>query len=181
MLNATWPGPYALEARSAYQRARESGISAARALVLGSIASFKDCFAFRSTLAEHLDLSVRTVQRAITQAKECGLIGVARSKLGEQLTRDDGSKYQLPCGFSHRWTIGWGCAYEQAKAAVAQTRLARMVKRAAMVLQPKPAPAPDPKPAAKAERPEWPATRRWTVEEIDLELERRHGVKPSPE
>lgn len=146
--------------------------------MLGSIASFKDCFAFRSSLANHLDLSVRTVQRAITQAKEHGLIGVARSKPGEQLTRDDGSKYQLPCGFSHRWTIGWGQAYEQAKAVVAQTRLARMVKRAAaMVVPSKPEPKAEPKP----ERPEWPAFRRWTVEEIDLELERRHGVKPAPD
>jgi hypothetical protein len=179
MLEATWPGPAVPEARAAYRRARESGLSAARSLVLGCIASFRDGWAFRSSLAKHTGLSVRTVQRAITQGKDFGLIGTARAKPDEV---PPGAKGPMPCGWSHRWTVGWGQAYEAAKSAVAQTRLARLVKAAARGDA-----KPSPKPAAAA--PSGPmqgprqerAPRRWTVEELDAELERLAQVKPPPE
>lgn len=178
-LAATWPGPAGLEARAAYERARTSGLSAARALVLGCIASFRDGWTFRRNLAEHTGLSVRTVQRAITQGKETGLLGVGRAKKDEI---PPGMDRPLPCGWSHRWTIGWGQAYEAAKAAVAQTRLARMVKAAARG-DPKPAPKaaesvpPGPMQGPRQER----APRRWTVSELDAELERLAAVKARPD
>lgn len=175
----TWPGPATWEARAAYERARSSGLSAGRALVLGCIASFRDGWAFRATLAEHTGLSVRTVQRAITQGKEEGLIGVARAKKDEI---PPGATEPLRCGWSHRWTIGWGQAYEAAKAAVANTRLARMVK-AAIRGESKPTPKAEPSVPAgpmqgpRQERP----TRKWTLAELDAELERLARVKAPPD
>src|SRR3972149_2480929 len=106
-LAATWPGPAFVEARAAYERARSTGLSAARALVLGCIASFKDGWICRKNLADHTGLSVRTVQRAITQGKETGLIGVGRAKPNEI---PPGMDRPVPCGWSHRWPIGWGAA-----------------------------------------------------------------------
>ena len=150
-LAPTWPGPSAVEARAAYERARSSGLTVIRSLVIGTIASFRDGYLFRSTIAGHIGCSVRTVQRAITEAKEGGLIGVARAKKGEI---PPGMSTPLACGWSHRWTIGWGQAYEAAVAAVAQTRLARMVKAAV-------------KGTPSQER----TRRRWTAEEIDAQLD----------
>lgn len=188
---STWPGPNAPEARSAYERARLAGLSAARSLVLGCIASFRDGWAFRRTLAEHTGLSVRTVQRAITQAKWCGLLGVARAKKTEVPT---GLDRPLPCGWSHRWTIGWGMAVEAAREAVARTRLARIVKAAVQAKHP----------PSRAEKRQWTASeiddalnppaspmqgpraparppRQWTASEIDAELARLAKVKSKPD
>ena len=179
MNTATWPGPAGLEARAAYERARTSGLSAARSLVLGCIASFRDGWTFRKNLADHTGLSVRTVQRAISQGKLEGLLGVARAKKDEI---PPGAKEPLRCGWSHRWTIGWGQAYEAAKAAVANTRLARMVK-AAVRGESKPAPkAAESAPAGPMQGPrqERPA-RQWTASELDAELERLARVKAPPD
>lgn len=178
-LASTWPGPASVEARAAYERARNTGLSAARALVLGCIASFKDGWLFRKNLADHTGLSVRTVQRAITQGKETGLIGVGRAKKDEI---PPGLDRPVPCGWSHRWTIGWGQAYEQAKAAVAQCRLARLVKAAARG-EAKPTPkAAESAPCGPLQGPrqERPA-RQWTASDIDAELERLARVKSPPD
>lgn len=188
-----WPGPATIEARAAYERARCGGLSAARSLVLGCIASWKDCWAFRASLAAHTGLSVRTVQRAITQGKLCGLLGVGRAKKDEI---PPGAEAPIPCGWSHRWTIGWGQAVEAAREAVAQTRLARMVKAAMRAkaqpsagearkrqwtaleidaeLDPPPAPIYGPRPPPRAPR-------QWTALEIDDELERLARVKAPPD
>lgn len=187
-LASTWPGPAFVEARSAYERARSTGISAARALVLGCIASFKDGWLFRRNLAEHTGLSIRTVQRAITQGKEMGVLGVARAKKDEV---PPGAESPIPCGWSHRWTIGWGQAYAAAQAAIAETRLARAAKAAARSLgaltdeldaslaathsgQSRGRAKPN---AAQAKYPH----RQWTASEIDAELERLARVKPPPD
>lgn len=178
-LSSTWPGDASVEARAAYERARVSGLSAARSLVVGCIASFRDCWQFRSTLAKHTGLSIRTVQRAITQAKECGLIGVARGKKTEVPPNADGP---ITCGWSHRWTIGWGQAYEAARAAVAQTRIARMLKAATRRDSAKPQPTVDPMPVEPTQGPrQQRPTRRWTAEELDAELERLNRAKPPPD
>lgn len=157
---STWPGPAIAEARAAYERARTTGLSAARSLVVACIASFRDGWMFRRGLAEHTGLSVRTVQRAITQAKEEGLIGVARARTTEI---PPGLQRPLPCGWSHRWTIGWGQAFEAAKDAVARTKVARVIKAAARAVA-----APIVRKTQQSPRP----PRKWTAEELDAELAR---------
>jgi len=168
--NATWPGTSASEARAAYQRAREAGLSAARALVIGCIASFREGWMFRRSLAEHTGLSVRTVQRAITQAKEFGLIGVARAKKDEI---PPGLDRPLPCGWSHRWVVGWGQAAAAAKTAIANCRLARIVKAAAKGSSKKTDETSGPMQGAREQRP----VRQWSVAELDAELERLAQAK----
>lgn len=187
-----WLGPNAAEARAAFGRARESKMSIARSIVIANIASFKDGWAFRRTIAEHVRLSVRTVQRAITQAKRNGLIGVGRAKKDEI---PPGAERPIPCGWSHRWTIGWGQAVAAAREAVARTRLARMVKDAMRAKQPPPPQArkrqwtaseideelnPTPAPV-QGPRPPSREPRQWTASEIDEELERLARVKAPPD
>lgn len=152
-----WLGPDPLEASAAYGRARRAGMSATRALVVGQIASFRDCWAFRARLARIVGASVRTVQRAISEAKSLGLIGVARAKQGETAP---GLERAVPCGWSHRWTIGRGLALGAVQKAIeaARTKFLRRTSLAGGVVRTSKPPAP---------------SRRWTAEEISRELERR--------
>jgi hypothetical protein len=107
VLKPTYLGPDLPEARAAEQRAREAGLTVLRARIVAHIASFKDGWIFRRRLAKTEGCSVRTVQRAITQAREEGLIGVARAKQGE---KPPGAAGTFACGWSHRWIIGRGRA-----------------------------------------------------------------------
>ena len=158
----TWPGPFASEARAAYERARTAGLSTARALVLGCIASFKQGWTFRRTLANHTGVSIRTVQRSITQGKVEGLLGTARAKPDEV---PPGLTKPMRCGWSHRWIIGWGKAVDLAKAAVESARLRRLAKTACQGKS-------TPHVVSNVRR------RSWTVEELDAELERMAAKTP---
>lgn len=175
-----WLGPVHTEARSAFQRARDAGLSPLRALVIGTIASFRDCWAFRSKIAEHIGCSTRTVQRAITQAKSEGLIGVARAKQDE---KPPNWHSVVPCGWSHRWTIGWGKAGPAAEQAVQAARARWIVRMSVEAMKPAPAPAEAssaaPRPAARPVRPEI-QRRRWTAAELEAELERLERQKQPP-
>lgn len=133
-------------------------MSLSRSMSLGVIASYKEGWIFRSSIAKHLRINVRTVQRGITQAKELGLLGTARAKKGEI---PPGVEESLNCGWSHRWVIGWGQAYQAAKAAIEQCRLARMIKHTTHRVM------------GKAHR----ANRRMTAEELDAELARTDPAK----
>jgi DNA-binding transcriptional MocR family regulator len=180
-----WLGDSEHEARAAYERARKAGLSQMRALVVGSIASFRDCWAFRRTLARRWGISVRTVQRAITQARAEGLIEVHRAKKNE-VPPDAREKKPLPCGWSHRWVIGRGKAGDAIKAAVAAAKakfIVHFVLGGAKV-----APTQQTKLARAAagyvfKRAQQPAHRRWTAEELAAELERvdRERKPPPPE
>jgi len=155
-------------------------MSPLRALVVGSIASFKDCWAFRSKLAEKHGCSVRTVQRAITEAKGEGLIGVARAKQGEKPPNWD---REVPCGWSHRWTIGWGKAGEAVQSAVQAAR-ARWIVRQAMVAPPaekKPISESQPRTFGSTMDPKQGPRRRWTAADIDAELDRQARLKRPPD
>ena len=139
-----------------------------RALAVANVASFRDGWAFRKSIAAKIGGSVRTVARAFKQAREEGLMGIARAKAGERPTGADGKPLgALPCGWSHRWTIGWGEAGKAVKVAIANAR-ARFLARAAVKgksLTPAPA------------RGRW-----WSAFELDAELERRAAVgRPPPE
>ena len=174
---AMWLGPVHTEARAGYERARNAGLSPMRALVVGSIASFQECWAFRKNLARHVGCSVRTVQRAITQAKAEGLIGTARAKKTE--VPPHWPHGPVTCGWSHRWVIGWGKAGEAVKDAVAAAKARWMVKVATpqkMTTRP-PGSTMDP----AAPRPRTVHQRRsWTADELDAELERLDALKKPP-
>ncbi len=174
-----WIGPVHTEARSAYQRAREAGLSPLRALVIGSVASFKECWTFRKKLAEKAGCSVRTVQRALTQAREEGLIGVARAKKNE--VPPNWPHGPVTCGWSHRWVIGWGKAGEAVKDAVHAAKARWLVKHATPARVPTAPPVPSERIQGRAttrrSRPEY-QRRTWTAEELDAELERL--AKPPP-
>lgn len=182
---ALWLGPVHQEAKAAYARAREAGLTSLRALVVGSVASFKDCWAFRRKLAAHVGCSVRTVQRAITQARAEGLIGVARAKPGEKPPGYDGT---VDCGFSHRWTVGWGAAGRLVKERIAAAK-ARWLIRVAMGGNGKKSEAPA-QPKTAGESPPRPSSgnksteaqrRTWTAAELDAELERLESTRRPPD
>lgn len=172
---AMWLGPVPREAVAVYKRARQSGLTTIRALVIGQLGSFRDAWVFRRRLAAAVGCSVRTVQRAITQAKELGLIGVARGKKTET---PQGASGPVECGWSHRWVIGWGKAGTAVETAVAAARARWMVKHA---MQASKAPETRPEPKAPRRRDLFrrigasqptPNQRRWTAEELDAELAR---------
>ena len=115
-----WLGPNQPEAVAAFRRARRAGMSLARALVVGQIASFRDCWAFRSKLARLLGVSVRTIQRAISEAKSLGLLKVFRAKPNEKAPE---LGKVIACGWSHRLTVGWGKAGAAVTEAIEAARL----------------------------------------------------------
>ena len=115
-----WLGPEPHEGTAAYTRARAAGMTATRALVVGEIGSFPDCWKFQKTIARVIGASLRTVQRAIAQAKALGLIRVHRCKKGEIPPKADNP---IPCGWSHRWAVGRGRAAAAVQAAIAAARL----------------------------------------------------------
>jgi hypothetical protein len=168
-----WLGPSPTEARAAYQRARVAGMSALRALVLGNVASFRECWAFRSKLAAKAGCSVRTVQRALTQATELGLMGRARAKPNE---RPPGLDQPLPCGWSHRWIVGWGKAGEAVQRAIDTARARVTLRRATRTVE-----SCTPKPKACASVRSERAPRRWTAAELDAELAHAATTTPARE
>jgi hypothetical protein len=153
-------------------------MTALRAHVIGNIASYRDCWAFRRKLAAQVGCSIRTVQRAITEAASKGLIGVARCKRGE---RPPGLDSEVPCGWSHRWIVGWGQVGAAVKHAVDAARSRWIVRRSAASCSPKVVEcagagnAPTSRP-----RPEARTPRKWTAAELDQELARIIKAKPPP-
>jgi DNA-binding transcriptional MocR family regulator len=132
---------------------------------------------FRRKLAEKLGLSVRTVQRALTQGEAEGLIGKARAKLGE---KPPNMAEVIPCGWSHRWTIGWGQAGKLVQRAVDAARARFIVRHAAQpVALPKRPSALDPERPARQKTPY--QRRGWTAEQLDAELARLERERKPPD
>jgi DNA-binding transcriptional MocR family regulator len=134
-----------------------------RSLVIGHVGSFKECWAFRKKLADKVGCSVRTVQRALTQARSEGLIGLARAKKTE--VPPNWEHGPVTCGWSHRWVIGWGKAGEAARDAVHAAKARWFVKHALSSMPPKVA-------GAATEKPEGRTYKRrpMSAEELDAEL-----------
>jgi DNA-binding transcriptional MocR family regulator len=136
---------------------------------------------FRRNLAEKLGCSVRTVQRALTQARAEGLIGVHRAKKTEV---PPGCSAPVSCGWSHRYTVGWGKANEAVKQAVDAAK-ARWIVRHSMPPKPPAAPALAIGRSTMDQRPRSEFSgRRMTAAEIDRELARLDAErlnKPPPE
>lgn len=175
----TWKGPYASEAASAYQRARLAGMSELRARILGHVASFRETWAFASSLADWVHASRRTVFRAFAQGKEFGLINSRPLKTDEI---PPGVERPITCGGSMRWTIGWGKAIGEAAAAVAAARVRWMLRPLTKrhVAKPPRRPVGDDRTnepgATHGPREERAQYRKpMTAEEIDAALERENG------
>ena len=125
----------------------------------------------RRKLAQAAGVSVRTAQRAITEFKNAGEIGVARSKKGEV---PPGSKTGEPlwCGFSHKWVIGRGMAGRELHQEIARRRLLMQQRtalgptRAAVVTL-------NVRRQRGAESESLKPRKRWTAEEIDAEIAQR--------
>lgn len=156
-------------------------MSSLRALVLGQVGSFRDCWSFRRTLADKVGCSVRTVARALKQGKELGLIDVHRAKKNEV---PSGAEGPIPCGWSHRYTVGWGKIGKMVQQAIELARATRIVKQAARAAarESKSGPARESPKASTAARPRTEYQRRgWTAQQLDAELallERERLNKP---
>lgn len=97
-------GVHRREAYRLFRYALEQGMSWLRARVLASAASLGPTYwGFQRTTAEFIGCSLRTVQRAIDEAKRLGLLTSRRSRRGE-LTPS--GKY-LKCGFALRTFTTW--------------------------------------------------------------------------
>ena len=173
-----WLGPVHSEARAGFERARNAGLSPMRALVIGTVASFKECWMFRRNLAKHVGCSVRTVQRALTQAKAEGLLGTARAKKTE--VPPNWQHGPVTCGWSHRWIIGWGKAGEAVGEAVAAAKARWMVKVATPQKMTTAATTVSPKGATYKPPPTPNQRRTWTAAELDEELARLEALKKPP-
>ena len=89
-------------------------MSAKRAYAVACAASLGQvCWTFQSTIARFTGLSVRTVQRAIRQAKRIGVLISRRLRRGE---RPPGARQPITCGGALRRFIAWGKPKAQALA-----------------------------------------------------------------
>jgi hypothetical protein len=150
-------------------------LSPLRALVIGTVASFKECWTFRRNIAAKVGCSVRTVQRALTQARSEGLIGVARAKKTE--VPPNWEHGPVTCGWSHRWVIGWGKAGQAVADAVHAAKARWLVRHAAPQKMAVSAPVGstmDPKPRNERQR------RKWTAAELEAEMDRLEAAGAPP-
>lgn len=170
-----WIGGDWTEAQAAYERARELGMSKARAEAIGHVASCEDCWAFAATIARRVGVHVRTIQRAFAEGRAFGLMRSARAKKGEV---PPGASSAFACGWSHRWIIGRGLAGAAWKAAIDKARvrwLGSLVKRAHV-------PASESSLAARAPEvrrpPRGVSTREWLERELAELAERNARAGP---
>jgi Bacterial regulatory proteins, crp family len=172
-----WLGVAPAESNAAYQRAREAGMSPFGGLVVGNVAGFRDAWLSRRTIAAHIGCAIRTVQRHLTRARAEGLIKVWHAKAKTEIP--PGCTEPRPCGWSHRFTIGWGLAGEKVKQAVNAARASWLFRQAAPKKVEKTkalGSTVDPKRPA---RPEY-QKRTWTAEQLEAELERLSRERDPP-
>lgn len=122
---------------------------------------------------------MRTVQRALTQARSEGLIGLARAKKTE--VPPGWQHGPVTCGWSHRWVIGWGQAGQAVADRVHAAKARWMVKIAMAGTPTKPSQAPADKRNLSATTPRTERQRRnWTAAELDAELDRLEAAGAPP-
>jgi hypothetical protein len=100
------PGVHRREALAVFRFALYERMSWKRAHALAIAASYgENCWAFQKRIAEWAKCSVRTVQRAMNEAKTLGIIRSRRSRRGEIPQNGRGP---LKCGFAMRTFTAWG-------------------------------------------------------------------------
>ena len=100
------PGVHRREALFVFRFALLQEMSWKRAHCLAVAASYgQKSWVFQGTIAKHVKCSVRTVQRAMNEAKMLGILWSRRSRQGEVPPNARGS---LKCGCAIRTFAAWG-------------------------------------------------------------------------
>lgn len=100
------PGAYRVEASLIHAFCLERGMSWQRAYIMACASSYgRICWTFQSKLASFTGYSVRTIQRAMRQAKKLGVIRSRRLRRGE---RPPGATQPITCGGALRKFVAWG-------------------------------------------------------------------------
>lgn len=109
-----YPGRFREEADRVFRFCEEHGFSAKRAYALACFASFgEQTWTFQSTLSTYTGFCVRTIQRAVRQAKKFGVLITKRIPRG---ARPQGAEKHLDCGAAWKRFVSWGLPMGQAMA-----------------------------------------------------------------
>lgn len=124
------PGPFRSEAFAIHAHCLAQGMSPKRAYAIACAASIgRVCWTFQSSLAKFTSYSVRTIQRAMRQARRLGVLISRRLRRGEQ---PPGARKPISCGGALRRFIGWGSPKSQALALRAKYAVREVWRREAM-------------------------------------------------
>lgn len=120
-LGLALPGPHRSEAERIQKHCVDAGMSWKRAYAVACMASIGEvCWMFQSTVAVFTGSSVRTIQRAMRQAKALGVLVSRRLRRGE---RPEGARQPITCGGALRRFTAWGVPAARAAARYAKHAL----------------------------------------------------------
>lgn len=141
-LGLALPGPFRSEAMAILEHCKAAGMSWLRAYAVACLASVAEngiCWKFQSNVAKFMlgrDADpkkihgrVRTIQRAVRQAKALGVLTSRRLRRGE---RPPGAREPITCGGALRRFIAWGKPKAQALALRAKYALREVWRREAL-------------------------------------------------
>jgi hypothetical protein len=139
-LGLAYPGPFRREADAVLDHCVQGGMSWLRAYAVACLASIgEQCWQFQSSVArfmlgkstdpKQIRGRVRTIQRAVRQAKAMGVLVSRRLRRGE---RPPGARQPITCGGAVRRFIAWGKPKAQAMALRAKYALREVWRREAL-------------------------------------------------
>jgi hypothetical protein len=131
-LGVALPGPFRSEALRILEHCKAAGMSWKRAYAIACLASEAEngiCWKFQSKVARFTGYSIRTIQRAVRQAKGMGVLVSRRLRRGE---RPPGARQPITCGGALRRFIAWGKPQAQRLALCARYALRDLWYREAL-------------------------------------------------
>jgi hypothetical protein len=141
-LGVALPGPYRSEALAILEHCKQAGMSWLRAYAVACLASQAEggiCWKFQSNVARFMlgrDAApaqvrgrMRTIQRAVRQAKQMGVLVSRRLRRGE---RPPGARQPITCGGALRRFIAWGKPKAQRLALCAKYAIREVWRREAL-------------------------------------------------
>jgi Helix-turn-helix domain len=131
-LGVALPGPFRSEALAILEHCKDAGMSWQRAYAIACLASMAEggiCWTFQSTVARFTGYSVRTIQRAVRQAKSMGVLVSRRLRRGERPPR---ARQPITCGGALRRFIAWAKPKAQRLALCAKYALRELWRREAL-------------------------------------------------
>ena len=141
-LGVALPGPYRREAMAILEHCKEAGMSWLRAYAVACLASEAEngiCWKFQSNVArfmlgrdadpKRIRGRMRTIQRAVRQARAMGVLTSRRLRRGE---RPPGARQPITCGGALRRFVAWGKPKAQALALRAKYALRELWRRDAI-------------------------------------------------
>jgi hypothetical protein len=123
-----------LEAERVFELCIAAGMTTGRAFGIAHMASWPDAWGFAKHFAKRAGTCVRTLFRALAEAKSFGFMRTARAGKNEV---PKGAGGPLVCGWSHRWVIGRGLTLEQRAPELHKARLRWMTHLAARKQKPR--------------------------------------------